>query len=496
MGRPRHRTFTGCWRCRKRKVKCDESKPDCKACRRIGVACTGYGPKLIWVENDTQVYKSDGRRAFACDQTWAGYEAPPFDLVGSLISLCDGVGNAELQLRNGRLGCHNPFSAFSLTPTPLPPVSEQVPKALCEFPDLAQSEKSLFHHYANHVAIIMMPYDHPRNPWKLYYPAVALSRASSDRNTLYHAVLAQAAFNLASLKGDDGRAMMALGFEHYGLALKQLIGEVHSSERDFDLAISSIMTMMFAEVYAGLPQKWWCHFEGAWKLLQKFRFQQPWNMAHSICVSLQSLSIVKIIGQTSKLEPVSPGSVEDDKLNILEPIATTAEFGFTIGAPVAVLQCISEIDRFRTQMRRGDGVADRDVSDVVGNVLCRLKECEGATLVKSLEQSDPLGVGDSLPSLASSHIYYQEQAFIYATYVYLYRNLLGAPPDSVQVYVRQTLELYSQFASTCPGNFSLWPPFIAAVEAYKEEDMEAARRWLESMVFCGIGSRPLGWIQG
>jgi hypothetical protein len=93
----------------------------------------------------------------------------------------------------------------------------------------------------------MMPYDHPRNPWKLYYPAVALSWASSDRNGLYHAVLAQAAFNLASLKGNNDK-MMCLGFGHYGLALKQLIGDIHISERDFDLSISSIMTMMFAEV--------------------------------------------------------------------------------------------------------------------------------------------------------------------------------------------------------------------------------------------------------
>jgi len=211
-------------------------------------------------------------------------------------------------------------------------------------------------------------------------------------------------------------------------------------------------------------------------------------MAHSICVSLQSLSIVKIISQTSKLDSdsISLESV-DDELTILEPISTTAEFGFTIGAPVAVLQCISKIDKFRTKIRHGE--LNQDVDDIVENVLYRLRDCEGTSLAKFLNLSDPIGEADNLTSVVSDHIFHQEQAFIYATYVYLYRNLLNAPPCSVQPYVQQTFEQYSQFASTCPGNFSLWPSFIAAVEAYADEDLEAARNWLESMVFCGIGSR-------
>jgi hypothetical protein len=39
------------------------------------------------------------------------------------------------------------------------------------------------------------------------------------------------------------------------------------------------------------------------------------------------------------------------------------------------------------------------------------------------------------------------------------------------------------------GNFSLWPAFIAAVEAYADEDLIAAKTWLERATQFGLGNR-------
>ncbi|KAH7161102.1 hypothetical protein EDB81DRAFT_783814 [Dactylonectria macrodidyma] len=38
---------TGCMRCRKRKVKCDEGKPTCERCKKYGRECPGYDDRLI-----------------------------------------------------------------------------------------------------------------------------------------------------------------------------------------------------------------------------------------------------------------------------------------------------------------------------------------------------------------------------------------------------------------------------------------------------------------
>ncbi|KAH7324914.1 fungal-specific transcription factor domain-containing protein [Stachybotrys elegans] len=45
----RTKTFTGCWTCRDRKVKCDETKPQCRYCLVRGYDCGGYGVRLHWL---------------------------------------------------------------------------------------------------------------------------------------------------------------------------------------------------------------------------------------------------------------------------------------------------------------------------------------------------------------------------------------------------------------------------------------------------------------
>ncbi|CAI7626166.1 unnamed protein product [Penicillium bialowiezense] len=44
----RSKTFTGCWTCRSRGVKCGEEKPACARCTKGPFNCEGYGVKLVW----------------------------------------------------------------------------------------------------------------------------------------------------------------------------------------------------------------------------------------------------------------------------------------------------------------------------------------------------------------------------------------------------------------------------------------------------------------
>ena len=46
MGRAK--TFTGCWTCRRRKVKCDLRHPHCQRCEKSNLPCGGYDIKLRW----------------------------------------------------------------------------------------------------------------------------------------------------------------------------------------------------------------------------------------------------------------------------------------------------------------------------------------------------------------------------------------------------------------------------------------------------------------
>lgn len=44
----RSKTFTGCFTCRSRKIRCDLHKPFCKNCAKSGLICAGYDIKLRW----------------------------------------------------------------------------------------------------------------------------------------------------------------------------------------------------------------------------------------------------------------------------------------------------------------------------------------------------------------------------------------------------------------------------------------------------------------
>ncbi|CAH0020799.1 unnamed protein product [Clonostachys rhizophaga] len=45
------KTFSGCWSCRERKIKCDEAKPTCRQCMKSHLECKGYGLRLQWIIN-------------------------------------------------------------------------------------------------------------------------------------------------------------------------------------------------------------------------------------------------------------------------------------------------------------------------------------------------------------------------------------------------------------------------------------------------------------
>lgn len=50
-------TSAGCWTCRIRHRKCDETRPACRECDTRGITCHGYGGKPQWMDDDTQLHK-------------------------------------------------------------------------------------------------------------------------------------------------------------------------------------------------------------------------------------------------------------------------------------------------------------------------------------------------------------------------------------------------------------------------------------------------------
>ncbi|KAH7156572.1 fungal-specific transcription factor domain-containing protein [Dactylonectria macrodidyma] len=514
MARRRDRTFTGCWKCRTRKVKCDETKPACLACQRIGVRCTGYDAKFVWVEDDGQVIASQGRRVLPCASTWKGIEVLPSDVVDLLISECDEVEASGVELptdqsystSSWKAITHNPFSTFQGTrprPPPQPQsaqaplslVPSSIPQTMESFPDSTLDEIFLFNHYVTHAAVIMMPYEHPRNPWQSQYPATALALLSSGHKSMYNAMLSHAAFNVAHLRGLDTK-MLRLGAKYYGEAIQELLHTIAGDNLDFPTTMASMMSLMFAELYSGSSGSWRHHFEGAWAWLKTHFHSEPWRSNDLACISLQSLNIIKIIGDTSHVERVEEISEALDDPNAaisttVAPIVSISEFGFTIGAPRNVLECIERITEFRNKPKfeYPEGEVDHLLQDLLSrlDMSSHEKDSSGTFEDKSTRESASAKstAGQQAPLAAQDQV----DAFVNATYIYMYRSLLNVPPKTVRPFVQRTFSHVSAFFAISGGNFSIWPAFIAAIEAYTEEDLAAAKEWLSRATSFGIGSR-------
>lgn len=155
----------------------------------------------------------------------------------------------------------------------------------------------------------------------------------------------------------------------------------------------------------------------------------------------------------------------------MSSIVSTSEFGFTIGAPKPILDCIARITDYHRHS--DDENRGHETDEFLASQLTILNQVRHAYSQK----------GGNLAMTSQSN------AFIQATYVYLYRTLLDVPPAAVQSHVSRTFSHVSAFFSSSDGNFSIWPAFIAAVEAVTEENLARAKEWLDSSTSFGIGSR-------
>ncbi|KAF7556916.1 hypothetical protein G7Z17_g1081 [Cylindrodendrum hubeiense] len=61
------KSYGGCSTCKGRKVKCDQARPACGDCTRLGLPCGGYANNLLWIEYDPSGGEGSGVSKVAQD---------------------------------------------------------------------------------------------------------------------------------------------------------------------------------------------------------------------------------------------------------------------------------------------------------------------------------------------------------------------------------------------------------------------------------------------
>jgi hypothetical protein len=218
--------------------------------------------------------------------------------------------------------------------------------------------------------------------------------------------------------------------------------------------------------------QWRAHFAGISALLAPFLHEQPWTKSSDAWVLAQSLALSFEIAHTGSLGQATLSDVTDA---ILQSVSETEQFGYTIGASGDVIRCISRIRRLAQLRSTGErpGLVNIEAGRVLGEIRHH-----------RLDHEIHEACSESLCQL-------HQRIFRNAAAIYLYRTVYDVVPMMLQDRVSQTLQDTAEFLRSGGGSISIWPVFIAAVEAYTDEDMAVVRLWMSHSRRLGINNRLL-----
>lgn len=225
------RSQFGCWTCRVRKKKCDETYPTCSCCSTRGIMCHGYGPRPEWldggerektvVEKLKRVIKENRRKERLANSKHPNQYNTGTSLRSGAVgntaesspAISTSSASAEIcQTRPQRYDLES-ISTLAL-PTP--------PQRSLE--DAKEIETTLLMNYLDHVFPIQ---------FNCYTPPVTelgrgwLLALLTRTKPLYHAALALSAFYMHSILLNTGRKISSdRQWEqmemHYSLAFREL----------------------------------------------------------------------------------------------------------------------------------------------------------------------------------------------------------------------------------------------------------------------------------
>ncbi|KAL6887165.1 fungal-specific transcription factor domain-containing protein [Trichoderma longibrachiatum] len=520
------RSFSACWTCRRRRVKCNGGGLPCIPCRKHKVECEGYGVKLVWVDPKTGAYPPFRRRSMDLEHTWRGQPVLNEERLQRLVDEVDDIEAASLEPSPP----YNPFAVFSACPskvharaddsitdrsptgfaaiesrpsTPPPArsscsllsedfgfVARSLTPTLINCLSASRDEAMMFHHYVTWIAPLMIPVDGAGNPWKSVYPSTALCSSSAASRALYHAILAQSAFNIANLHKDNhasSRREESVALKHYGASLRQLSQSLSiTKEEEYDACAATLYTLMILEGNARGSVVWRNHFDGVGGFVTQFVQNKPWTRSARSWVISQSLALSFEISQTGNAEICGRSPITDV---LLDDVASRENFGYTIGASCQVLRTISSIRLLAEKLASGDIPDDLGMS--IQTYIVELSPRNHSGIGVDLDNPDRESFLKTLPEkelhnfLDSLHL----RLFRTAALIYLHQAVLKVPPRGVRSLVQSVLADAMAFMHRRGGSISLWPVFIAATEATEKEDQVIVDQWLDISSQIGMRNR-------
>ena len=141
------------------------------------------------------------------------------------------------------------------------------------------------------------------------------------------------------------------------------------------------------QAYIGQSRTWRHHLRAACTFLSNQYVPKLWTASSFGQRCLESLMIIRVISDTSENKSLLPSDKEDlirttIRKNIAKPLTRTADFGFTVGAPPVILECMARISEFRLGSQSSAATPD----SVLEKAILKLDACRAGLSTRRLVQ--------------------------------------------------------------------------------------------------------------
>ncbi|KAB2569103.1 Arginine metabolism regulation protein II [Lasiodiplodia theobromae] len=534
----RTKTFTGCWTCRSRGLKCDGAKPHCERCQRSKRDCEGYGIRLHWMDQDAKAPPQgmQMRRLFddAARQNPTYSDAFLDDTIESLDEL---LGPCEVHIQpfgvfsvddqpDENDGYYSDISSPAASPqslssydssvvlfspgdspinasSPFVPSPESIGMRLVTqlqpyIVSASAEERLLFDHWSSTLSGIFLPTPHPDNPFRNVFIPLAIGSgdvtvAHPGHAALLHSMYAISAFHIAEQDASRKQEHALIAIKHYKTSLAYLRRCVAEPGEQPESVFATIIMMVSIYFVNGNSSNWRVHVKGArdWLLSQAVSFRKgcfaPILYQLFRCLDVfghwhsDPLSICDADHNPPALQSTIT-ELPDEEESYTAPDVYCLDRYF--GLPKPIFNALQSMHRFR---RRGDPSSSSSsapsplpTESELAAVEAEIELVRG--LVAALRPSD--GINERL-------LVHHYMVFYYACRINLAREFRRLPPAAVQDLVGEGLlhlELTYSIEQTVRVCGISWPLFVVACEAEEPELRARVFRMFDKGWQMGIGS--------
>ncbi|KAK6848841.1 hypothetical protein PG995_012674 [Apiospora arundinis] len=537
---PRTKQFTGCWTCRRRRVKCDEAKPSCERCNRLNISCDGYGLRLTWVHGNEEasvapderlsrrslplgpaVTKAIGLSSSEIDETldkidgWTPEDSPDFGRSGFSVftvplphdSIEDGpsISTYETPSSTSTLCGDQANTTWMsntdkrLQPTELgntpAPSDTVISEETFDQRNLFDAPTRLIHHWVTFTSRKLVLLDEPHNPCRTMMLPMALAglmsrSAESNSNVgIFHALCACAAYNLYELNGrpvDDAENNLSLALAHDQQAIRHLRHNLARADEHRDAAFAmAIMACIAVEAVSGTTRRWRTHVSGGLAYLARLHSRGDVDEA-VLAPFRRHMVLMAILCDFSVAEDLKGFlNVDDDMGKAAVDGRPDAESRLEFSFPYyGVSQMFLKMHDQMNALAAADPSILGDEEET--NRQLDAFELQFYLGFPSPSQYQGGGGNNALHATVIQHV---STSYYYAGLVYFQRSIRRAPVASVQALVElgvAELEAIDRVGKGELGCMMLWPVLVLGAECDDPKVQQRIQAWFR-------GQKKLGF---